>query len=199
MDLFNLQNNIFNKKNSNEPNDGKIGEILNEVKEKLENDKNVKNGKESDIFVVSDISDNKITIVDPKSGKEKEYLLKIKGLEFKNKENSKNLEVVEMEKSDFLNLNITDNVKISDGKCIVTNEQIKIENENAMEILSDLYMNEKEMEGQEFKICEEKENKLFLTNNDGTGGYFSIYKEAYPDFKVGDVVKRVNKKYIKND
>lgn len=194
MDLFNLQNDILNKKNRNDDN---IGKFLNEVKEQLENDKNVKNDKVSDIFVVSDISDNKITIVDPKSGNEKEYLLKIKDLEFNNKENSKNLEVIEMEKKDFLNLNITDNVKISDGKCIVTNEQIKIENENAMEILSDLYMNEKEMEGQEFKICEEKENKLFLTNNDGTGGYFSIYKEAYPDLKVGDVVKRENKRYIK--
>ena len=63
--------------------------------------------------------------------------------------------------------------------------------------MEDIYINEEETEGMQYKVVEIKENKIYLTNYDGTGGYFSIFREVYPELEVGEVVEKHNKKYIK--
>ena len=45
-----------------------------------------------------------------------------------------------------------------------------------------------------YSVSDVSDEKIYLSNTK-EGGYFSIPKEAYPDFKVGDLVKNVNGKY----
>ncbi len=102
-----------------------------------------------------------------------------------------------MDKSAFLNLNLTDNIIMKDNKLYSNSEKIEIKNNLAWRLLSDLYMGEIETEGKQYKVEEIKDNEVYLTNADGTVGYFTIHRELYPDFKVGDTVQKNNRKYNK--
>ena len=51
-------------------------------------------------------------------------------------------------------------------------------------------------ENQRFIVKEATNDKIFLTYENG-GGLVSKYREAYPELEVGDVVKKVNGKYVK--
>ena len=102
-----------------------------------------------------------------------------------------------MDKSAFLNLNLTDNIIMKDNKLYSNSEKIEIKNTLAWRLLSDLYMGEIETEGKQYKVEEIKDNEVYLTNADGTGGYFPIHRELYPDLKVGDIVQKNNRKYSK--
>ena len=86
---------------------------------------------------------------------------------------------------------------MKDNKLYSNSEKIEIKNNLAWRLLSDLYMEERETDGQRYEVADIKENKVYLTNADGTGGYFSIHKELYPDFEVGDIVQKNNRKYSK--
>ena len=102
-----------------------------------------------------------------------------------------------MDKSAFLNLNLTDNIIMKDNKLYSNSEKIEIKNNLAWRLLSDLYMGEIETEGKQYKVEEIKDNEVYLTNADGTVRYFTIHRELYPDFKVGDTVQKNNRKYNK--
>ena len=60
------------------------------------------------------------------------------------KENENN-----MDKSAFLNLNLTDNIIMKDNKLSSNSEKIEIKNNLAWRLLSDLYMGEIETEGKQ--------------------------------------------------
>ena len=52
---------------------------------------------------------------------------------------------------------------------------------------------------QDLKVMDSKkitDDKIYLTHENGSGSIYT-YKELYPDFCVGDIVKRVNGKYVK--
>lgn len=162
-------------------------EIMNTTK--LEEEKN---------YVVSGIRDNTIKVVDIENGDEikiyvttdNESLEKLKNERIYDK-------IYAMDKSEFLNLNLTDNIIMKDNKLYSNSEKIEIKNNLAWRLLSDLYMGERETEGKQYKVEEIKDNEVYLTNADGTGGYFPIHRELYPDFKVGDIVQKNNRKYSK--
>lgn len=107
--------------------------------------------------------------------------------------NTTNLE----EEKTYVVSGIRDNIIMEDNKLYSNSEKIEIKNNLAWRLLSDLYMGERETEGQRYEVAEIKENKVYLTNADGTGGYFSIHKELYPNFEVGDIVQKNNRKYSK--
>ena len=149
-------------------------------------------------YVVSGIRDNTIKVVDIENGNEikiyvttdNESLKRLKNEGIYNK-------IYAMDKSAFLNLNLTDNIIMKDNKLYSNSEKIEIKNNLAWRLLSDLYMGEIETEGKQYKVEEIKDNEVYLTNADGTGGYFPIHRELYPDLKVGDIVQKTIKNIVK--
>ena len=187
-----LQNNMNNS------NISKLNEEMQQYYNKKEEIMNTTKLEEEKTYVVSGIRDNEIKVVDIDNGNEikiyvstdKETLKKL------NKEGIYD-RIYTMDKSDFLNLDLTDNIIMKENKLYSNSEKIEIKNSLAWQLLSDLYMEEKETEGKQYEVLQIKDNKVYLTNADGTGGYFSIYQELYPNFKVGDIVQKNNRKYSK--
>ena len=159
---------------------------------------NIKQLKEDKTYVASDISDNSINVVDIENGDEiKVYV----STDDETKESLNNAgifdSIFEMDKMDFLKLKLTDNIVLKENKLYSNSNKIEIKNYIAWRLLSDLYMSERETEGKQYKVLDIKDNKIYLTNADGTGGYFSIHKELYPDLKTGDLVVKNNREYSK--
>lgn len=175
--------------------------------------------KEEKKYVVSDISETSISLVDIENGDELNINIEFVNTnnnwtESNGKENHSHTtkdkktstiketeldktDTYKINKKDFLELNLTDTIKLENNQLYVSHEYVEIKNDLAWRLLEDIYMNEEETEGMQYKVVEIKENKIYLTNYDGTGGYFSIFREIYPDLKVGDVVAKHNKRYIK--
>ncbi len=196
-ELADYLKNIQSKKENNESinvQDKKMQEYYDE-REKILNTTNL---EEEKTYVVSGIFDNAIKVVDIENGNEikiyvstdNETLKRLNGNGIYNR-------IYTMDKLEFLNLNLTDNIIMKDNKLYSNSEKIEIKNNLALRFLADLYMGERETEGQRYKVAEIKENKVYLTNADGSGGYFSIHKELYPDFEVGDIVQKNSRKYSK--
>jgi len=173
------------------------------INEKIQNYNNereiIKNTlelKENKIYVISDIKDYSINVVDIENGDEITIYISTND-EITKKLNAEGItdKIYEMNKMDFFRLNLTDNVITKENKLYFNSNKIEIKNDLAWRILSDLYIQESETEGKQYKVANIKENKVYLTNADGSGGYFSIHKELYPDFKVGDIVIKNNREY----
>lgn len=190
-----LSNYLQNSQNNRKDKLNKEIQVFNNERDQIMNTTNLEEGKN---YVVSDIRDNTINVVDIENGNEIKVYISTDDDTLR-KLNNKGIydRIYKMDKSEFLNLNLTDNIVMKDNKLYSNTEKIEIKNNLAWRLLSDLYMGEKETEGQRYEVAEIKENKVYLTNADGSGGYFSIHKELYPDFEVGDIVQKNNRKYSK--
>lgn len=193
-----LSNYLQNNKKENENNMDKFNKEMQQYYNEREEMMNTTKLEEEKKYVVSGIRDNTIKVVDIENGNEikiyvttdNESLKRLKNEGIYNK-------IYAMDKSAFLNLNLTDNIIMKDNKLYSNSEKIEIKNNLAWRLLSDLYMGEIETEGKQYKVEEIKDNEVYLTNADGTGGYFPIHRELYPDLKVGDIVQKNNRKYSK--
>lgn len=196
-ELSNYLQNFKDKEQNNQSGDSVYKEIQ-EYYDERERIMNTANLEEDKTYVVSGIRDNAIKVVDIENGNEIKVYISTDS-ETLDKLNSNGIydRIYQMDKSEFLNLNLTDNIIIKDDKLYSNSEKIEIKNNLAWRLLSDLYMGERETEGQRYEVADIKENKVYLTNADGSGGYFSIHKELYPDFEVGDIVQKNNRKYSK--
>ena len=196
-ELSNYLQNFKDKEQNNQSVDSVYKEMQ-EYYDERERIMNTTNLEEDKTYVVSGIRDNAIKVVDIENGNEIKVYISTDS-ETLDKLNSNGIydRIYQMDKSEFLNLNLTDNIIIKDDKLYSNSEKIEIKNNLAWRLLSDLYMGERETDGQRYEVADIKENKVYLTNADGSGGYFSIYKELYPDFEIGDIVQKNNRKYIK--
>ena len=196
-ELSNYLQNFKDKEQNNQSVDSVYKEMQ-EYYDERERIMNTTNLDEDKTYVVSGIRDNAIKVVDIENGNEIKVYISTDS-ETLDKLNSNGIydRIYQMDKSEFLNLNLTDNIIIKDDKLYSNSEKIEIKNNLAWRLLSDLYMGERETDGQRYEVVDIKENKVYLTNADGSGGYFSIYKELYPDFEVGDIVQKNNRKYSK--
>ena len=149
------------------------------------------------IYVISDITDNKLSIVDISNGFETEIYVKTGDENLDVYTNDNYGPYYTMDELTFMNLNLTDAIQFNNDILSFYKEDFEITNIDAWNLLADLFDLEKISEGQEYEVVEVSDFKIFLTNADGSGGYFSIYRELYPDFTVGDIVKKIDKKYIK--
>lgn len=154
--------------------------------------------KEDKTYVVSDISDNSINVVDIENGDEIKIYISTDDDTMK-KLNDDGIfdKIYKIDKTEFLKLNLTDNIVMKQNKLYSNSNKIEIKNNLAWRILSDLYMGERETEGKQYIVTDIKGKKVYLTNADGTGSYFSIHKELYPDFEIGDIVIKNNREYSK--
>ena len=194
-----LKNNESNKDSNMDNNkNNKLDEKIQEHYDRCERIRTTTLLKENKTYVISDIYDNRLQVVDIENGDEIEIYV-LTGDENLDKFNDMKLcnRVYTMNRLEFLNLNLTDNVVLKNGMLNANTDEVKIKNDFAWKLLSDLYESRITDNGKMYEIKDIKENKLYLTNADGSGGYFSIYQELYPDFKVGDIVQRNNRKYDK--
>lgn len=195
-----LSNYLKNPKDK-EQNNQSVDSVYKEMKEyydEREKILNTTNLEKEKTYVVSGIRDNTINVVDIENGNEIQVYVATDNETLKKlNDNGIYNRIYTMDESEFLNLNLTDNIIMEDNKLYSNSEKIEIKNNLAWRLLSDLYMGERETEGQRYEVAEIKENKVYLTNADGSGGYFSIHKELYPDFEVGDIVQKNNRKYSK--
>ena len=196
-ELSNYLQNIKDKEQNNQSVESVYKEMQ-EYYDERERILNTTNLEEEKTYVVSGIRDNTIRVVDIENGNEIKVYVETDNETLKKlNDNGIYNRIYTMDKSEFFNLNLTDNIIMKDDKLYSNSEKIEIKNNLAWRLLSDLYMGERETEGQRYEVAEIKENKVYLTNADGSGGYFSIHKELYPDFEVGDIVQKNNRKYNK--
>lgn len=200
-DFINELSNYLKNPKDKEQNNQSVDSVYKEMKEyydEREKILNTTNLEEEKTYVVSGIRDNTIKVVDIENGNEIKVYVSTDNETLKElNDNGIYNRIYTMDESEFLNLNLTDNIIMEDNKLYSNSEKIEIKNNLAWRLLSDLYMGERETEGQRYEVAEIKENKVYLTNADGSGGYFSIHKELYPDFEVGDIVQKNNRKYSK--
>ena len=169
---MNLSEFLEKKLNGSQRESSSVSDFINTLQSCLKNSElNIENGSK---FVVSDICNKTVCLIDISNGKE------IKTSNFKP-------EV-------FNNLDLGSSVIFKNNQFFLADEKFEITNLEAKAKLDDLYFNLEEEEGALFSVKKIDEEKIYLTNIQ-EGGYFSIPREKYPDFKVGDVLKKENGRY----
>ena len=166
----NLENNNNNSKNFIT---NFIKELGNALEKLIEPQKSL---SEDTIFVVRDINDKCLTVVNIENGNEFEISDNI------------SKEVID-------NLSLGSALTFKDGKYIPYNKEFKIKNSEAMAKLDDMYFCLEDEKNAVYSVKEISQDKIYLTNVK-EGGFFSIPKSKYPDFKLGDLVKNENGKYV---
>ncbi len=182
-----LENNNVNKFKQ------EIEEIRNE--HKMNN--NIQELEEGKVYVITDINNEKVEVLDIKDGYNFDVYISI------NKETLENLhekginnKIYNMDKLDFLKLELGNKIIMSDGKCNIYNGEIDVKNDEAFEILENLYFNLKHEEGRDYIITQIKDGKIYMQDTQ-ENGYYELYKEIYPDFEIGDVITKKEGKYLK--
>lgn len=150
---------------------------------------------ENTIYVVRDINDEKLSLVNVDDGQEIDIYAacskdKIESLHSKGISNN----IYEISKEDFYSLNLGSNITIKDRKCIPYSGEIKIKSPVAAAKLEDMYFCLEQEKDAQYLVSEISDEKIYLSDIK-EGGYFSIPKEPYPDFKVGNIVKKIDGKY----
>lgn len=182
-------NNIDDKKAK------EMEEFINDL-EKFVNEKNpLRKEKNENICVVKDRKEEKLTLVDISNGKEFDiFIARNKEDIMQLKQANINKNIYEVSQKDFYNIDLGYNVVLNGNNCIAYDKDIEIKNEEALTKLEDLYFNLKEEEGQVFKVDKITNEKVYLTSEDG--GYFSLYRQAYPNIKEGEKLKKENRRYV---
>lgn len=183
---FNLLNNNKDKGHN------LISEFLESLKEAVQEFSNFNNGKllktisENSIYVITDINDKKLSLIDINNGQE----VQISASFTNSNENTYNIQ-----KEDFCHLDLGKFLTIKNNSINLLNDNIEIENKSVAAKLEDMYFCLEQEKDAIFSVTEISDDKIFLTNTQ-EGGHFSILKEIYPDFKIGDILKKVDGKYI---
>lgn len=97
---------------------------------------------------------------------------------------------------DFYNLSIGDKVIMKNGKFKEYNDEIEIKDDKIWYVINDIKSALAKCENLDFTVEKITDNKIYLSL-DGKKDYVRVYRELYPDFKIGDVVTRINGEYIK--
>lgn len=163
-----LEKNLINSTKANDLVSGFIKELQNHLEK---NNLNIGNGSK---FVVSDINDDIVSLIDISNGNE--------------------IKTSNFTKDDLNNIDLGSNIIFENNKFVITDEKFEITNLDAKAKLDDLYFNLEDEEGSLFSVKKIDDDKIYLTNTQ-EGGYFSISKEKYPEFKVGDILRKENGKY----
>ena len=163
-----LEKNLINSTKANDLVSGFIKELQNHLEK---NNLNIGNGSK---FVVSDINDDIVSLIDISNGNE--------------------IKTSNFTKDDLNNIDLGANIIFENNKFFITDEKFEITNLDAKAKLDDLYFNLEDEEGSLFSVKKIDDDKIYLTNTQ-EGGYFSISKEKYPEFKVGYILRKENGKY----
>lgn len=187
-------------KNEEKSNTNSIEEFekkLNQVKENRQEINNSKEISENDICVVYGMKDNKLTLINIENGKEFDIYLTTSQEDRKELEEKDINNICQMNKNDFYNIDLSSKLIVKNNKFEIYNGELNIKDQEAFNKLDEMYSAIKEDENKNFIVTEITDEKIYLTYENGEGN-ISIYKELYPELKIGDIVKKQEGKYIKN-
>lgn len=182
----------FNFLNNNNTNDNFITEFLKSLKIAIQSFSNYNNTQisinlsEDSIYVITDINDKQLSLTDIGNGQETNICVNFAEL---------NDGDYHISKEDFCILDLGKFLTIKNNSVIPLNNNVKIENESVAAKLEDMFFCLEQEKDAIYSITEISDDKIFLTDTK-EGGHFSIPKEIYPDFKTGDLLKKVDGKYI---
>lgn len=175
----------------------KLEKEIEKIKQNLHEINNDKKVEDGDICVVYGMQDEKIILLNTENGKEFDIYVSTSD---EIKDNLKKQEVYsnihEISKKNLYNLDLGSKLIMKDGKFEVYDGEINVKDDDAWYKLDELYGNLRDDENKKFIVKDVTDEKVYLTYEDG-GGYISRYKESYPYFKPGDIVKRINGKFTK--
>lgn len=176
-----------------------LSDFLEKSKTKGTTENNILNIEEGEINFIGDISNEKVELLNPDTGEQKNVYIAISE-EVKQNLTSKGIksDIYEMDKMDFYDLSIGDKVIMNNGKFKEYNEEIEIKDDKIWFVINDIKSSLNKFENLNFIVEKIDTDKIYLSV-EGHDGHAKEYRELYPDFKVGDIVKRVNGKYIKLD
>ena len=133
-----LERNLTNSTKANEL----FSDFIKELQKHLENSElNIEDGSK---FVVTDINDNMVSLVDISNGNE--------------------IKTSSFSKDVLTNLDLGSNVIFENNKFVLTDERFEITNLKAKAKLDDLYFNLEEEEGSLFSVKKIDDDKIYLTN-----------------------------------
>ncbi len=187
-------------KNEEKSNTNSIEEFekkLNQVKENRQEINNSKEISENDICVVYGMKDNKLTLINIENGKEFDIYITTSQEDRKKLEEKDINNICQMNKNDFYNIDLGSKLIVKNNKFEIYNGELNIKDQEAFNKLDEMYSAIKEDENKNFIVKEITDEKIYLTYENGEGN-ISIYKELYPELKIGDIVKKQEGKYIKN-
>lgn len=193
--------NDFNSlNNNNEPKNNFLGNLIDSLQNTLKNfiksPPSSSIDLEESICVITDINDEKLSLVNIENGQDLDIYVSYSKDKIENLRNQYIADnIFEISKEDLYSLNLGSNIILKNGKCHLYQDDIEITNQEAVAKLEDLYFCLEQEKNAEYLVSNISVGKIYLTNTK-EGGYFSILKEAYPDFQIGDIVKNVNGKYI---
>lgn len=177
--------------NNNNSNGDFITEFLESLKKLLQkslhsNNSEILNALLPDtIYAITDIEDKKLSLIDIHNGIQTDI-----NIDFTNKNNT----FYTISKEDFSTLDLGKFVTVKNNSIIPFTDDVKIENKFVASQLEDIFFCLDQEKNSVYSVTEICDNKIFLTDTK-EGGHFSILKEIYPDFKVGDLLKKVDGKY----
>ena len=194
MDLE-LERKKLERENLDEKKAKNMQEFIDQLQEFINSNNPLRNNVEESICVVKDRNDEKLTVVNISNGEEFDIFV-AKSKEDKAKLHQSNItnNLYQISKEDFYHINLGSNISLKNDQCKLYKEKIKITNKEAFAKLGELYFNLKEEEGQIFIVDKITDEKIYLKGKEG--GYFSLYKQAYPNLKEGDILKKEKGEYV---
>lgn len=195
IDDFNLST---NKSNLNESSDGLLESFLKELKKIITNNSSPSISNkllEDSIYVVRDINDERLSLVNIENGEDFDIYIATSKIQISElNANGISNNIYEMSEDELYDLNLGSNIIIKNGICMPYYGEIKINNPKAAAKLEDMYFCLEQEKDAQYLVSDISDEKIYLTNTE-EGGYFSIPRRKYPDFKIGDLLKNINGKY----
>ena len=172
-------------------------EKSNKTQSNISNSINLNNIEEAEVNFVYGLRDENIVLLNPDTGEQKNIYIATSNQE-KETLNSKGIydNIYEMDKNTFHNLDFGDKLIMKKGKLEIYNGEVEIKDDKTWFILDDMNGQRKKYDNTNFVVKEDLGEKLLLTHENGKGHIY-IYKDVYPDFKVNDILTRVDGKYYK--
>lgn len=191
-----FQNNTFNSM---------INSFIKELSDSLEknnkmkanNNNQILNFQEGEINFVYGLHDENVVLLNPDTGEQKSIYIATSN-EVKEKLNSQGIynNIYEMDRQTFYDLDFGNKLIMKNCNFEVYNGEVEIKDDKTWFILDDMNGQRKKYDNTNFVVKEDQGEKLLLTHENGKGHIY-IYKDVYPDFKVNDILTRVDGKYYK--
>lgn len=206
MNLDNFKN-LGKELSKNKTFDNMISSFMKELSNALEkstktqsninNSENLNNFKDGEVNFVYGLRDKNIVLLNPDTGEQKNIYIATSNQE-KETLNAKGIydNIYEMDKNTFHNLDFGDKLIMKNGNFEIYNGEVEIKDDKTWFILDDMNGQRKKYDNTNFVVKEDQGEKLLLTHENGKGHIY-IYKDVYPDFKVNDIITRVDGKYYK--